>query len=269
MEFVSFLKGQYWRHDNIRKLNRGYRTDTKRSLTSKKWIMKNLKDMKVGDIVTADYRAAEVFKKYGIDYCCGGNQSLDRAASEKKLDIAELELKLNHLDEVETNRQLNYKDWNPGFLCDYIVNEFHNKVYRVLPELMAYLDKIEKVHGANHPELKEIANLFALINTELPIHQHQEENVFFPAIKELENTDATDAKRIINTQYAQMMEEHELVGGTMDKIKVLSKNYLVPDDGCNTYRVTYKMLEEFEDDLHTHVHIENNILFPKAVALAQ
>lgn len=269
MEFVSFLKGQYWRHDNIRKLNRGYRTDTKRSLTSKKWIMKNLKDMKVGDIVTADYRAAEVFKKYGIDYCCGGNQSLDRAASEKKLDIAELELKLNHLDEVETNRQLNYKDWNPGFLCDYIVNEFHNKVYRVLPELMAYLDKIEKVHGANHPELKEIANLFALINTELPIHQHQEENVFFPAIKELENTDATDAKRIINTQYAQMMEEHELVGGTIDKIKVLSKNYLVPDDGCNTYRVTYKMLEEFEDDLHTHVHIENNILFPKAVALAQ
>ena len=231
--------------------------------------MKNLKDMKVGDIVTADYRAAEVFKKYGIDYCCGGNQSLDRAASEKKLDVAELELKLNHLDEVETNHQLNYKDWNPGFLCDYIVNEFHNKVYRVLPELMAYLDKIEKVHGANHPELKEIANLFALINTELPIHQHQEENVFFPAIKELENTDATDAKRIINTQYAQMMEEHELVGGTMDKIKVLSKNYLVPDDGCNTYRVTYKMLEEFEDDLHTHVHIENNILFPKAVALAQ
>jgi len=231
--------------------------------------MKNLKDMKVGDIVTADYRAAEVFKKYGIDYCCGGNQSLDRAASEKKLDVAELELKLNHLDEVETNHQLNYKDWNPGFLCDYIVNEFHNKVYRVLPELMAYLDKIVKVHGANHPELKEIANLFALINTELPIHQHQEENVFFPAIKELENTDATDAKRIINTQYAQMMEEHELVGGTMDKIKVLSKNYLVPDDGCNTYRVTYKMLEEFEDDLHTHVHIENNILFPKAVALAQ
>mgnify|MGYP001161727852 CR=1 FL=1 len=100
--------------------------------------MKNLKDMKVGDIVTADYRAAEVFKKYGIDYCCGGNQSLDRAASEKKLDIAELELKLNHLDEVETNRQLNYKDWNPGFLCDYIVNEFHNKVYRVLPELIAH-----------------------------------------------------------------------------------------------------------------------------------
>ena len=130
--------------------------------------MKNLKNMNVGDIVTDDYRAAEVFKKYGIDYCCGGNQSLEQAASEKKLDIAELELKLSHLDEIETNRQLNYKDWNPGFLCDYIVNEFHNKVYRVLPELTAYLDKIVRVHGSNHPELKEIAKLFALINTELP-----------------------------------------------------------------------------------------------------
>ena len=163
-------------------------------------IMKDLKNMNVGDIVTDDYRAAEVFKKYGIDYCCGGHQSLEQAASEKKLDIAELELKLSHLDEVKTNRQLNYKDWNPGFLCDYIVNEFHNKVYRVLPELTAYLDKIVRVHGSNHPELKEIAKLFALINTELPIHQHQEENVFFPAIKALSSEDATDAKRIINTQ---------------------------------------------------------------------
>ena len=232
-------------------------------------IMKDLKNMNVGDIVTDDYRAAEVFKKYGIDYCCGGHQSLEQAASEKKLDIAELELKLSHLDEVKTNRQLNYKDWNPGFLCDYIVNEFHNKVYRVLPELTAYLDKIVRVHGSNHPELKEIAKLFALINTELPIHQHQEENVFFPAIKALSGEDATDAKRIINTQYSQMMEEHELVGGTMDTIKVISGNYLVPNDACNTYRVTYKMLEEFEDDLHTHVHIENNILFPKAIALAE
>ena len=232
-------------------------------------IMKDLKNMNVGDIVTDDYRAAEVFKKYGIDYCCGGHQSLEQAASEKKLDIAELELKLIHLDEVETNRQLNYKDWNPGFLCDYIVNEFHNKVYRVLPELTAYLDKIVRVHGSNHPELKEIAKLFALINAELPIHQHQEENVFFPAIKALSSEDAADAKRIINTQYSQMMEEHELVGGTMDKIKVISGNYLVPNDACNTYRVTYKMLEEFEDDLHTHVHIENNILFPKAIALAE
>ncbi|MDT3386306.1 MAG: hemerythrin domain-containing protein, partial [Bacteroidota bacterium] len=83
------------------------------------------------------------------------------------------------------------------------------------------------------------------------------------------NTDSSEAKRIISSQFAQMMDEHELIGGTMDKIKVLSKNYVVPADGCNTYRVTYKLLEEFEDDLHAHVHLENNILFPKALTLAE
>lgn len=231
--------------------------------------MKNLKEMKVGDIVTDDYRAAEIFKQQGIDFCCGGNQSLEQAAKEKKLDIAELENKLNNLDAVAAGHQSNFKDWKPDFLCDYIVNEYHNKVYNVLPQLMAYLNKIVQVHSAHHPELKEIADLFALINTELPIHQHQEENVFFPAIKELVSTNSSEAKRIINSQIAPMMDEHELIGGTMDKINVLSKSYSVPDDGCNTYRVTYKLLEQFEDDLHTHVHLENNILFPKALKLAE
>jgi len=231
--------------------------------------MKNLKEMKVGDIVTDDYRAAEIFKQQGIDFCCGGNQSLEQAAKEKKLDIAELENKLNNLDAVAAGHQSNFKDWKPDFLCDYIVNEYHNKVYNVLPQLMAYINKIVQVHSAHHPELKEIADLFALINTELPIHQHQEENVFFPAIKELVSTNSSEAKRIINSQIAPMMDEHELIGGTMDKINVLSKSYSVPDDGCNTYRVTYKLLEQFEDDLHTHVHLENNILFPKALKLAE
>lgn len=194
--------------------------------------MKILKEMKVGDIVTDDYRAAEVFKQYGIDFCCGGNQNLD-------------------------------------FLCDYLVNEFHNKVYRVLPPLSAYLNKIADVHGNNHPELIEIAELFSLINTEMPVHQHQEENIFFPAIKELVQTNSSEAKRILNSQISLMMEEHELIGGTMDKISVLTHHYLVPEDGCNTYRVTYQMLEEFEDDLHTHVHLENHILFPKALKLAE
>lgn len=231
--------------------------------------MKNLKEMKVGDIVTDDYRAAEIFKQQGIDFCCGGNQSLEQAAKEKKLDIAALENKLNNLDKVVTNNQPNFKEWNLDFLCDYIVNEYHKRVIIVLPQIMAYLDRIVQVHGKNHPELKEIADLFALINTELPIHQHQEENVFFPAIKELVSTNSSKSKAIITSQNSLMMEEHELIGSTMDKINVLSKSYSVPDDGCNTYRVTYKLLEEFEDNLHIHVHLENNILYSKALKLAK
>ena len=231
--------------------------------------MKDLRSMKVGDIVTEDSRAAEIFKREGIDFCCGGNQSLEQVAKEKNLNIAEIEYKLNNMDEVVSNRQLNYNDWNLDFLCDYIVNEYHNKVYKLLPQLMAYLNKLVQVHGANHPELKEIADLFSLVNTELPIHQRQEEDVFFPAIKEALRTNSVQAKEIITSQIAPMMDEHELIGGTIDKINVLSKRYSVPDDGCNTYRLTYKLLEEFEDDLHTHVHLENNILYPKALNLTK
>lgn len=231
--------------------------------------MKDLRSMKVGDIVTEDFRAAEIFKREGIDFCCGGNQSLELAAKEKNLNIDEIEYKLNNLDEVVSNRQLNYNDWNLDFLCDYIVNEYHNKVYKLLPQLMTYLNKLVQVHGANHPELKEIADLFLLVKTELPIHQRQEEEVFFPAIKEALRTNSVQAKEIITSQIAPMMDEHELIGGTIDKINVLSKRYSVPDDGCNTYRLTYKLLEEFEDDLHTHVHLENNILYPKALNLTK
>lgn len=231
--------------------------------------MKNLKEMKVGDIVTDDYRAAEVFKQHGIDFCCGGNQSLEQAVKNKKLDITEIESNLNNLDKVVTNNQPNFKDWNLDFLCDYIVNEFHKRVIIVLPQIMAYLERIVQVHGALHPELKEIADLFSLINIELPIHQRQEESVFFPAIKDVLITNSSHSKVIINSQNSLMMDEHELIGETMDKIKVLSNNYSVPADGCNTYQVTYKLLEEFENDLHIHVHLENNILYPKALKLAE
>jgi regulator of cell morphogenesis and NO signaling len=229
--------------------------------------MKSFKDLTVGEIVTEDFRAAEVFKKAGIDFCCGGNRRLDVIASEKKLDITEIESELNNLDKVVSNKQPNFKEWSPDFLCDYIVNEFHNKVYRFLPQLMEYVNKIAQVHGVHHPELIKIAEHFSMINTELPIHQKQEEHVFFPAIKDALKTGSADAMQIIASQISLMTDEHEIIGGTMEKINELSRQYAVPDDACNTYRVTYEMLREFEDDLHTHVHIENNILFPKALKL--
>ena len=231
--------------------------------------MKEFKKLRIGEIVADDFRAAEVFKKAGIDFCCGGNQSLEEVAKEKDLNIAELENKLNNLETVVQGSQPNYKDWNLDFLCDYIVNEYHSKVYRVLPQIMDYLNKIVQVHGAGHPELKDIADLFSLVNTELPIHQQQEENVFFPAIKEALSSNSAKAKEIVNSQITLMMEEHELIGGTVDKISALSNHYSVPDDGCNTYHVTYKLLEEFEEDLHVHVHLENNILYPKALNLTK
>ena len=137
-----------------------------------------------------------------------------------------------------------------------------------LPELVFYTQKIANVHGDHHPELIEIANLFEKINAELLQHLKNEEEVLFPAIKEVVNTNSKKSKDTINSEINRMLGEHDFAGGAMDKINVISKGYKVPEDGCNTYKVAFKLLEQFEDDLHTHVHLENNILFPKALELA-
>ena len=230
--------------------------------------MKTYKHLKIGDLVTQDFRAAEVFKRAGIDFCCGGDQTLEEACRSKKLDLASIEMQLSSLEHSEPDFSHNFKEWNLDFLCDYIVNTHHKTVLNLLPQLTSYTEKIATVHGENHPELMEIATLFSQINTELLQHLKNEEEVLFPAIKEVLKTESAEAKATIISEITRMSDEHEFAGGAMDKINLLSRGYLVPEDGCNTYRVTYKLLEEFEDDLHIHVHLENNILYPKALKLA-
>jgi regulator of cell morphogenesis and NO signaling len=162
----------------------------------------------------------------------------------------------------------NFNERSLDFLSDYIVNTHHKTVRKLLPQLLAYTQKIEQVHGAHHPELVEIAGLFSQINDELLQHLRNEEEVLFPAIKELLRSDSAEAKATVISEISRMTGEHEFAGGAMDKINVLSDNYSVPADGCNTYQVAYKLLEQFEDDLHIHVHLENNILYPKALHLS-
>ena len=230
--------------------------------------MKTYKQTKIGDIVTQDFRAAEVFKKAGIDFCCGGSQSLEAACRDKKLDVAEIESELEKLENSEPGSSHKFNEWKLDFLCDYIVNTHHQTVMKLLPELTFYTQKIAEVHSDNHPELSEIANLFAQVDTELRQHLRNEEEVLFPAIREVLKTNSAESKATIISEITRMTGEHEFAGGAMDKINELSHHYAVPDDGCNTYRVAYKLLEQFEDDLHIHVHLENNILYPKAMKLS-
>ena len=231
--------------------------------------MKNYKDINIGEIVTQDFRAAEIFKNAGIDFCCGGSQSLEQACKEKKLDSSVLETELAKLEMTTVNAMHNFNEWNLDFLCDYIVNTHHKTVMKLLPQLTVYTQKIAQVHGANHQELIAISALFAEINTELLQHLRNEEEVLFPAIKELLINNSDEAKATIISEINRIKGEHEFAGGAMDKINVLSDNYSVPADGCSTYQVAYKLLEQFEDDLHIHVHLENNILYPKALSLAK
>jgi regulator of cell morphogenesis and NO signaling len=228
---------------------------------------KTYEELTIGEIVAADFRAAELFKNAGIDFCCGGNKSIEKACIEKSVDQAVLIHQLKQLQNIPVNQAQLFNEWNLGFLSDYIVNTHHTYVLKSLPELVFYTQKIATVHGSNHPELVEISELFLTINNELLQHLDNEEKVLFPAIKEALNKASQKPRATIASEISRMSGEHEFAGGAMDKINAITSSYLLPEDACNTYRVAFTYLKQFEDDLHVHVHLENNILYPKALIL--
>ena len=221
----------------------------------------------LGNIVAKDFRAASVLSKAGLDFCCGGNKALDAACREKGIATDEILEKLADLENQPAIPGQNFNEWQPDFLSDYIVNVHHSYIRKSLPDLLFYTDKIRNVHGDRHPELREVAELFGELSKELLLHLEREEKVLFPAIREAMKTRSPETLQIIAEELPGMNGEHEFVGGTMDKINEITGGYKVPADGCNTYAVTFKLLREFEDDIHIHVHLENNILFPKSLNL--
>lgn len=229
----------------------------------------NLKTLTVGEIVTEDFRTSEVFKKAGIDFCCGGNQSFEDACREKSIEPDTLAYEIEKIKHQPENPSFDFKSWDPAFLCDYIVNTHHKFVLKNLPDLVFYTQKIADVHGENHPELNEVAKLFGEINKELVQHLRNEEEVLFPAIREMVHNPTEKAGKTIQSEIKRMFGEHDFAGGSMDEINQITKGYALPEDACNTYRVAFQSLNRFEDDLHVHVHLENNILFPKALSMAK
>ena len=227
----------------------------------------------LGEIVAKDQRKAQVFKKYGLDFCCGGRKTVKEACAEKGLDVTQVEQELMHADKLLSSRPIPYAEWSLDFLADYIVNTHHSYVKKNLPDLLVYATKVMKVHGSHHPELIKIYQLVEEVNTELTAHMLKEERVLFPYIKELvvakNNTTSIHTAHFGTVQNPiNMMEmEHELVGKNLAEIRHLSGNYSLPEDACASYSLLYRMLDEFEEDLHLHVHLENNILFPMAAAI--
>jgi len=239
-------------------------------------IAKNKSDENIetlGQIATKDLRKAQVFKKYGLDFCCGGKKTVQQACAEKGLDVLKIEQELRQADNMPSSRPLPYDEWNLDFLADYIVNTHHSYVRKSLPDIMAYAEKVMKVHGSHHPELIRVKKLVEDVNSELLAHMIKEEKVLFPYIKELvaakNNTQVFSAPQFGTVQNPiNMMEmEHEMVGNNLEEIRNITNNYALPEDACATYSLLFKMLDEFEDDLHLHIHLENNILFPKALTI--
>lgn len=236
--------------------------------------METLDEITVGELAAQDYRKVEVFKRHGVDFCCGGKKSLARVCSEKGINKELLEKEL-HL--AETSAKLPSQDfysWDAGFLSDYIVQTHHQYVIRAMPLIFEYTQKVSKVHGVQHPETVEVANLFAKVMDDLNRHMMKEENILFPYIKQL--AESKKSGQAIQPSFGtvqnpiRMMEyEHEAVGEFMEEIRKATLNYSLPADACNSFRYAYSKLQEFEEDLHQHIHLENNILFPKAIQLEQ
>ena len=228
----------------------------------------------IGEMVADDFRAASVFSANKIDFCCKGNRTLDEVCNQKGLDVYDVLAQLEKATE-SNNSTIEFNTWELDLLIDYIEKKHHRYVEEKAPILLSFLLKLEQVHGAAHPELFEIKNLFKRTADELTQHMKKEELILFPYIKQMveaaRNKTPLSAPGFgtVANPIAMMMEEHENEGNRFEKIVAISNNYTPPADGCNTYKVTFQMLQEFESDLHTHIHLENNILFPKAIVLQE
>ncbi len=225
----------------------------------------------IGELVAQDYRTASVFKKYGIDFCCQGNRTIDDACQKKNIDGKLVVADLNAVMQSSAQATSDYQTWPLDLLADYIEKKHHRYVQEKTQEIQPYLDKICRVHGGHHPELLEINDAFLASAGELAMHMKKEELVLFPYIRKMvkakqENSEV-EAPHFgtVQNPVQMMMDEHTTEGERFRKIETLSNNYTPPEDACNTYKVTFALLKEFEEDLHLHIHLENNILFPRAI----
>ncbi len=229
----------------------------------------------IGDIVAQNYKAASIFKKYQIDFCCNGNRTITDAAKKKNLSEDQL---VGELNEALSNKSMGEIDFNAfpiDLLADYIEKTHHRYIDAKIAEITPYLRRVVSVHGDSHPELIEVEELFLASAKDLTGHTKKEELMLFPYIRLLVKAELTGGKRPTTkmgdaADYIALMEDdHNTEGERFRSISVLTNNYTPPEDACNTYRVTYSLLQEFEEDLHRHIHLENNILFPKAIVMTE
>ena len=222
----------------------------------------------VADILLQNPKAVKVFKKYHIDYCCKGKTLFDEACADAGLDPEDLK---KQIDQSSENPQFNMRaqDWSLDFLTDYIINNHHQYVTDTTPDILTLSDKVKKVHGERHPELLKIDEIFNGVAVELMNHLQKEEQMLFPAIKEMVRGEFSGKFPFasISNPIKMMESEHADAGEGFEKIRELTNDFTAPEDACTSYSLLFNMLEDFENDLHQHVHLENNILFPKAIAL--
>ena len=227
----------------------------------------------IGEIVAGNYHAAGVFKEFGIDFCCGGGVSLDKACEKRNLDTEKVVAKLNLLQKTEISPDQNYNAWEPGYIIDHIEATHHTFVRTKITEITSYAAKVAGVYGERNPEIMAIYKKFSALSKELLTHLEAEEERVFPlicTIFEARMRGETISEEVIKSlrdELELMEDDHEGAGDVMKEIRELSNQFTPPEDACRTYQILYLNLAGFEEDLHKHVHLENNILFKKAEQL--
>jgi regulator of cell morphogenesis and NO signaling len=225
----------------------------------------------VGDLVTEKPGRSRVFEKLGIDYCCGGKKPLGEVCREKGLDpdrvLSELESSDKASDATDT---LDFNAMPLTELVEHIVTTHHAYLKQELPRLSGIIRKVVDTHGDRNPALSDLLTVFNDLAMELQSHMTKEERILFPAIKELARPNATGFSFGDIGHPVRVMEaEHDSAGAALEQIRQLTDNFTTPDWGCNTYRAMIDALAGLESDTHLHIHKENNILFPKAIALQE
>ena len=228
-----------------------------------------LGSLTLAQIVKSNHKAASVFEKYHLDFCCKGKRSLQQACAEQQLALEDITNELEVAFAGNGKPELEFDKMTLTQLCDYIVNTHHVYVKNELPQIYAFLQKVASKHGERHPELYEIFETFAVVKTEMESHMQKEELILFPRIKEMEKL-AGNLTSNLNIIYLQapinvMEMEHDQAGSLLNEIRILTNDYTPPEDACTTYQLSFAALKAFELDLHQHVHLENNILFPKSI----
>ena len=213
--------------------------------------------------------ATRIFEKLGIDYCCGGHKSLEEACAGTKTSVDEV---LRVLEQGMSADAAVAQDWNTAPLAelvDHIVNKHHGYVKSEVPRLQALIAKVVSVHGQNHPELKQVQVAFSELGNELSSHMMKEEQILFPYIREMSSGKGCGPSCFgtVQNPIRAMMAEHDGAGEKLREMRQATQNYALPQDACFSYGTLFNALLEFEADLHQHIHLENNILFPRAIEL--
>lgn len=233
--------------------------------------MENTASKTISELVAADYRTAAVFKNHGIDFCCRGGRTIDQACDKQHVSVTDLLADLERLAEAGEQEPIDYQSWPMDRLIGHIEKKHHRYILDTAPMIDQYLDKLCKVHGGRYPELFEINREFKAAASELAMHMQKEEYILFPYIRQMAEAEKNGEQTVqpgfgsVENPIAIMKEEHIAEGDRFSKMSAFSNSYNPPADACNTYKVAYALLQEFEDDLHMHIHLENNILFPKAI----